>query len=83
MSAGSRGARTGRTSPSPSRPGEAGDLGDVVVLDPGEVPDEPGDRVGVLVDAERELFRGESVDGLVDYFTHPVECVNKQLRAGH
>src|SRR5690606_29332139 len=41
-------------------------LGHVVVLHPGEVPDDPADRVAARLGRRRQLLDGEAVDGLVD-----------------
>src|SRR5699024_11294858 len=37
----------------------AGHVGDVVVLDPGEVPGQPGDRIGIRVDARLQCRRSQ------------------------
>ncbi len=51
--------------PAVRRPGllPAGDLADVVVLDTGEVPHEPGDAVGLRVEAGGERLLVQAVDG--------------------
>src|SRR5882757_2055540 len=61
----------------------AGDLGDVVVLYSGEVPDQPGDRVGLAVGALGELVGGQPVDGFVHHFPDPAEGVGEQFSGVH
>jgi hypothetical protein len=51
----------------------------VVVLDAGQVPDQPGDRVGLGVDPEGQLPRFQAVEDPVDDLTDPVEGVGEQL----
>jgi hypothetical protein len=55
----------------------------VVVPDAGQVPHQPGDRVGLGVDAERQLLKREAVDDLVDHLTDPCQGVDKQLGTYH
>jgi len=50
---------------------DAGDVGDMVVLNPGEMPDQPGDRVGFAVESKDQLGSGQPVEGLHDDFADP------------
>ena len=58
-------------------------VGQVVVLDAGQVPDQPGDRVGLGIDPEGQLPGFQAVEDPVDDLTDPVEGVGEQLGAGH
>jgi hypothetical protein len=51
----------------------------VVVLHPGQVPGQPGDRVGVGVQPHLQLVLGQSVDGPVQVLAHPAERIRQQL----
>ena len=57
----------------------AGDVGDVVVLHPGEVPDQPGDRVGVRAGPVGELVVVEAVDDGGAALDDALEGVGQQL----
>ena len=59
------------------------DVGDVVVLDPGQVPDEPADRVRVVVEATVQLFQSQSGDGGVDALVDPPEGVDEEILTCH
>jgi hypothetical protein len=48
---------------------------DMVVLHPGQVPDQPANRVGVGLDPECELVWGQVVDHLVDRFPDSAEGI--------
>src|SRR5262249_58968275 len=54
-----------------------------VILDPGQVPDQPRDRVANGVRPEGKLFGGQAHDRVVDSFTDPFECIREQTGAGH
>jgi hypothetical protein len=60
-----------------------GDAGEVVILDAGQVPDQPGDRVGLEVDAEGQLLGREAVDHPVDSPADPAKGIDEQRGAGH
>jgi len=55
----------------------------VVVLHAGQVPDQPGDRVGVRVEPHRQLLIGQPGDGGVHFLMHALERVYQQLRTTH
>src|SRR5665213_583289 len=61
----------------------APEVGDVVVLDPGEVPDQPGDGVGLGVRPEGQLLGGESVGRGVHPVPDPLEGVHQKFVAAH
>jgi len=61
----------------------AGDLGDVVVLHPGEVPDQPADRVGPRRRGLGELVDGQAVDGPGDHALDVVEGGCEQFVDAH
>jgi hypothetical protein len=56
---------------------------DVVILDPGQVPNQPGDRVRAAVDPERQLLRRQPANDVVDGLLDPAERVGEKLSAGH
>jgi hypothetical protein len=58
-------------------------VGQMIVLDPGQVPDQPGDRVHLGVQAERQLLGREAVDNPADDLTDPANGIDKQLGTGH
>jgi hypothetical protein len=58
---------------------DARDLGHVIVLDPGEVPDQPGDRVGLGVEPGGEGLLVKALDRLVHHAVHPLEPVDEQV----
>src|SRR6266540_2564862 len=59
------------------------DIRDVVVLDAGQVPHQPGDRVGVVVESNRQLLRRQPLDRAVHDGTDSAEGVDEELGAGH
>src|ERR1700733_12367794 len=80
--------RPGRQ-PEPRRPARSGPylrgvkrLGNVVVLHPGQVPDEPADRVGAGGDLMGELGRGQLGEHVKNVLPDPAESVDEQVSAG-
>jgi hypothetical protein len=61
----------------------ARDVGHVVVLDAGQVPREPRDRVRVSVDPVRELVGRQTLDGGVHLFLHAGERVGELFGCVH
>ncbi len=57
--------------------------GDVIVLDAGQVPDEPGDGVGLAVRPEGQLLGREPVDRGVHGVTNPLEGVLQHISTRH
>ena len=60
-----------------------GDAGDVIVLDAGEVPDQPPDRVRLTVETSSQLIPAEAVDDAMHDVTYPPERICENLGAGH
>ena len=60
-----------------------GGVGNVVVLDPGQVPDEPRDRVGLAVRPPAEQVGVEALDRAVHRLPHAGERVNEEIRRLH
>src|SRR6266540_5797374 len=56
---------------------------DVIVLDAGQVPHQPRDRVGVVVEPNRQLPRRQPLDRAVHDGADPAEGVDEELSAGH
>jgi hypothetical protein len=71
--------------PTPRRPDLVSpcDICDVVVLDPGQMPYQPGDRVGLAVEAERQFFGRQAAHREVHGVADPSERVSKQASACH
>lgn len=61
----------------------AGDVGDMVVLYPGQVPHQPGDRIGLRVEARCELVLREPGDRAVHVLLDPAERIHQQVSSGH
>ena len=59
--------------------GPAGHVGDVIVLDPGEMPDQPGDRVALAVGPGGQLLGREPVDALGNDLTNPAEGIGQDF----
>ena len=59
-----------------------GDPGEVVVLDPGEVPDEPADRVRVGAGAVEDLRRVHPFEHAGQVITHPLEALGDDGQGG-
>src|SRR5262249_60033246 len=62
---------------------EFGDVRDMVVLYAREMPYEPRDRVGIIVDARVQLIRRQTVDHPVHQFPNPTEAVEQDSTAVH
>ena len=60
-----------------------GHLGDVVVLDSGQMPDQPCDGVGFGVESRNEVFRRQIVQGVVDEVADPRDGVDEQIDVVH
>jgi fructokinase len=58
-------------------------VGQVIVLYPGQVPDQPGDGVRRRVEALRELAAGQPPHYLVDILLDTAEAVGQDFRARH
>jgi hypothetical protein len=48
-------------------------VGQMIVLDPGQMPDQPADRVRRRVEAKRQLLGREAVDNPVDHLADPAK----------
>lgn len=48
----------------------------MIVLDPRQVPDQPGDRISVGADPVRQLCGAQAIDGVADGFPYPAERVH-------
>ncbi len=57
----------------------SGDLGDVIVLNPGQMPDQPRNRVGLGLRTEGQGICIQASHRLVDQFPDPVEGVGEDL----
>ncbi len=55
----------------------------MVVLNPGEMPDEPTDAVGLAVDANAELLASQALHHAMDHALHAVESVYQQVGNRH
>jgi hypothetical protein len=55
----------------------------MVVLDTGEMPDEPRDRVGGAVDTEGEILSGKTFYGAVHRVTDAPERIGKDFCTRH
>ena len=55
----------------------------MVVLDPGQVPDQPSDGVGVGIGAPREVVVGEPVEDAWHQIVDAVEGVDQQVTHVH
>ena len=55
----------------------------MVILDAGEVPNEPADRVRLAVGTERQLFGGEAVDSGIHRITDPLKGIDQDIRTRH
>src|SRR6202161_3618483 len=55
----------------------------VIVLDPSQMPAQPGDRVRVVIEPGRQLAGGQTLDSLVDGFLHPAERIRQKFRTSH
>ena len=58
-------------------------VGHVVVLDPGQVPHQPRDRVRLRRQALRQLAAGQPPHHLVHGLLHPAERIHQDLRTRH
>ncbi|GAA3127110.1 hypothetical protein GCM10017687_47300 [Streptomyces echinatus] len=58
-------------------------VGDVVVLHPGEVPDQPGDGVGVGSRPTVQFAGAEAVEGGMDFFLDAAEAVDEDVLGMH
>ena len=67
------------------RPGLLGarHVGDVIVLDPGQVPDQPRDRVPPAVWPERQLVLGQTAHGAQHHAVDPAEHLGQQFADRH
>ncbi len=62
---------------------QAEGVGDVVVLDPGEMPDQPGDGVGSRAGPGVQVVGAEALDGGVDFFLDAAVTVDEDVLGMH
>ena len=57
---------------------ESGHIGYVIVVHPALMPDQPADRVGLILRSPRQLFRAQPVDDFGDEPANASKCLEKE-----